>query len=147
MTADERVKERLDRQKMLVSLSKGDLRESYLMFVAGLNMDVRESLEDMLLLVNTLSDRTAAALVAKTRVVQAARMTLEKVGRLHKMSLVAAKDGADIAHRIFNPEPTFDEMDDEETKLLVKMRKEKEAARKKIPFGLEATTAPLLRDI
>jgi len=28
-TADERAKERLDRQKMLVSLPKGDLRESY----------------------------------------------------------------------------------------------------------------------
>jgi hypothetical protein len=58
-------------------------------------------------------------------------MTLEKVGRLHKISLVEAKDGADIAHRIFNPEPTFAEMDDEETKLLEKMRKEKEAAKKK----------------
>jgi len=131
MTADERAKERLDRQKMLVSLPKGDLRESYLTFVAGLNVDVRESLEDMLLLANTLPDGTAAALAAKARVVQAARMTLEKVGRLHKISLVAAKDGADIAHRIFNPEPTFAEMDDEETKLLEKMRKEKEAAKKK----------------
>ncbi len=56
MTADERAKERLDRQKMLVSLPKGDLRESYLTFVAGLNVDVRESLEDMLLLANTLPD-------------------------------------------------------------------------------------------
>jgi hypothetical protein len=131
MTADERAKERLDRQKMLVSLPKRDLQESYLTFVAGLNVDVRENLEDMLLLVSTLPDGTAAALAAKTRVIQAARLTLEKVGRLHKISLVAAKDGADIAHRIFNPEPTFAEMDDEETKLLEKMRKEKEAAKKK----------------
>jgi hypothetical protein len=58
MTADERAKERLDRQKMLVSLPKGDLRESYLTFVAGLNVDVRESLEDMLLLVNIHNQKT-----------------------------------------------------------------------------------------
>ncbi len=82
---------------MLVSLPKGDLSESYLTFVAGLNVDVRESLEDMLFLVNTLPDGMVAALAAKTRVVQAARATLEKVGRLHKISLVAAKDGADAS--------------------------------------------------
>jgi hypothetical protein len=33
--------------------------------LAGLNVDVPESLEDMLLLVNTLPDGTAAALAAK----------------------------------------------------------------------------------
>jgi hypothetical protein len=40
--------------------------------------------------------------------------------KLHKMSLVAAKEGPDCAQKIFNPAPTYGELEKEETKQLEK---------------------------
>jgi hypothetical protein len=50
---------------------------------------------------------------------------------LHKMALVAAKEGPDCAQRMFNPAPTYEELEEEEVKQLEKFRKEKEASKKK----------------
>jgi hypothetical protein len=46
MTADERAKERLERQKLLVSLPKASLEQKYMAFVATLTVEVQENLED-----------------------------------------------------------------------------------------------------
>ncbi len=56
---------------------------------------------------------------------------LEKMARLHKMSLVAAKEGPDCAQRMFNPALTYREVEEEEVKQLEKFRKEKEASKKR----------------
>jgi hypothetical protein len=54
MSADERAKERLERQKMLVSLPKGNLEQKYMAFAATLYVEVQENLEDLLLMANAL---------------------------------------------------------------------------------------------
>ncbi len=54
MSADERAKERLERQKMLVSLPKGNLEQKYMAFAATLSVEVQENLEDLLLMANAL---------------------------------------------------------------------------------------------
>ncbi len=51
--------------------------------------------------------------------------------RLHKLSLVAAKEGPDCAQWMFNPAPTYGELEEEEVKQLKKFRKEKEASKMK----------------
>jgi hypothetical protein len=130
MSAKERAKERLERQKMLDSLPKGTLEQNYMAFAAGLNVDIQASLEDLLLLAHALPEVPAPVLEAKNRLVQASRRTLEKTSRAYKIALIAAKEGPDSAQRIFNPEPTSVGKDGEETKMLEKIQKEKEAAKK-----------------
>ncbi len=67
----------------------------------------------------------------KNRLIQASRGALERASRAHRIALIAAKEGPDTAQRIFNPEPSYAGMSEEETKMLEKIRKEKEAARRK----------------
>jgi len=131
MTAEARDRERIERQKMLVSLPKGKLEQAYLAFNAGLTVEMRESLEELLLMANAMPNEPAAAGELRGRFIQATRSSLEKAARLHKISLVAAVEGPDAAQKVFNPAPTYGEMDDEETKMLEKFRKEREAAKKK----------------
>ena len=66
MTADERAKERLERQKLLVSLPKSSLEQKYMAFVATLTVEVQENLEDLLLLANALPGAPAAGMEAST---------------------------------------------------------------------------------
>jgi hypothetical protein len=131
MSADERAKERLERQKMLVSLPKGNLEQKYMAFAATLSVEAQENLEDLLLMANALPGAPAAVADGKNRLIQAGRGALERASRAHKIALIAAKEGPDTAQRIFNPEPSYAGMNEEETKMLEKIRKEKEAARKK----------------
>ncbi len=65
------------------------------------------------------------------RLVQGSRTVLDMAAKLHRMSLVAAKEGPDCAQKIFYPAPTYGELDEEETKQLKKYRKEREAGKKK----------------
>jgi hypothetical protein len=131
MTADERAKERLERQKMLVSLPKGKLEQNYMAFAATLSVEIQESLEDLLLMANALPGAPAAVAEGKNRLIQASRGALERASRAHKIAIIAAKEGPDTAQKIFNPEPSYAGLNEEETKMLEKIRKEKEAARKK----------------
>ncbi len=121
----------LERQKMLVSLPKGNLEQKYMAFAATLSLEVQENLEDILLMANALPGAPAAVADGKNRLIQAGRGALERASRAHKIALIAAKEGPDTAQRIFNPEPSYAGMNEEETKMLEKIRKEKEAARKK----------------
>jgi hypothetical protein len=131
MTADERAKERVERQKVLVGIPRGTLLQKYHAFTAELSVELQESLEDLLVTANALPGELAEAQTAKVRVIQAGRASLEKANRAIKILYVAAKEGGDAAQRIFNPEPTFAGMNDEEVKILDKIRKEREQAKKK----------------
>ncbi len=125
MTAEAREKECLERQKMLVSLPKAKVEQEYLASAAAKVVDLREDIEDLVLVANEVTD---AAL--KLKLVQGTRGVLEKMARLHRMSLVAAKEGPDCAQRLFNPAPTYTEMDEEERKELEKYRKENRGQRR-----------------
>jgi hypothetical protein len=74
------------------------------------------------------NEETVAAL--KVRLVQGLRTVLDMAAKLHRMSLVAAKEGPDCSKKIFNPAPTYGELDKEEAKQLEKYRMEKEASEK-----------------
>ena len=126
MTADAREKERLERQKMLVSLPRGKVEQQYLASVAEKVVDLREAAEDLVLVAG---EETVDAL--KVRLVQGSRTVLDMAAKLHRMSLVAAKEGPDCAQKIFNPAPTYGELEEEEAKQLEKYRKEREASKKK----------------
>ena len=78
-------------------------------------VDLREAAEDLVLVAN---EEMVEAL--KVRLVQGSRPVLEMAAKLHKMSLVAAKEGPDCAQKIFNPAPTYGELEKEETKQLEK---------------------------
>jgi hypothetical protein len=52
MTAEAREKERLDRQKMLVSLPRSKVEQEYLAFVAAKVVDLCEAVEDLVLVAN-----------------------------------------------------------------------------------------------
>jgi hypothetical protein len=131
MTAEERAKERVERQKVLVGIPRGTLLQKYHAFAAGLSVELQESLEDLLVAANALPGEAAGAQAAKARVIQAGRGSLERANRAVKILYVAAMEGGDAAQRIFNPEPTFAGMNDEEAKILEKIRKEREQAKKK----------------
>ncbi len=133
MTAEARAKERLDRQKMLVTLPKTKVEQEYLASVAAKVVDLREAVEDLVLVTN---EETEAAL--KVKLLQGTRGVLEMTARLHMMSLVAAKEGLDCAQRIFNQAPTYGELEDKELKQLEKFHKEKEAAKKREPVKPES---------
>jgi hypothetical protein len=126
MSAEARAKERLDRHKMLVSLPRSKVEQEYLALVAAKVVDLREAVEDLVLVAN---EETEAAL--KVKLLQGTRGVLEMTARLHKMSLVAAMEGPDCAQRVFNPAPTYGEMEEEEVKQLEMFRKEKEASKMK----------------
>ncbi len=84
---------------------------------------------------NALPGEPAEAQTAKVRVIQAGRTSLEKANRAVKILYVAAKEGGDAAQWIFNLEPTFAGMNDEEAKILDKIRKEREQAKKRETGG------------
>jgi hypothetical protein len=126
MTAEAREKECLDREKMLVSLPKSKVEQEYLTLVAARVVDLHEDIEDLMLVDNEETDKAL-----KVKLVQGTRGILEKMACLHKMSLVAAKEGPDCAQRMFNPAPTYGELEEEEMKQLEKFLNEKEPSKKK----------------
>jgi hypothetical protein len=124
MTTEAR-EERLERQKMLVSLPRSKVEQEYLASVAAKVVDLREAAEDLVLVAN---EQTVEAL--KVRLVQGSRTVLDMAAKLHGMSLVAAKEGPDCWQKIFNPAPTYSELEEEEAKQLEKYRKDREASKK-----------------
>jgi hypothetical protein len=54
MSADERAKERVERQKVLVAIPRGTLLQKYHTFAAELSVELKESLEDLLVAANAL---------------------------------------------------------------------------------------------
>jgi hypothetical protein len=109
---------------MLVLLPRGKVEQQYLGSVAEKVVDLRKAVEDLVLVAN---EETVDAL--KGRLVQGLRSVLDMAAKLHRMSLVATKEGPDCA-QIFNPAPTG-KLDEEEAKQLEKYRKEREASKKK----------------
>jgi F0F1-type ATP synthase beta subunit len=89
-------------------------------------VDLREDVENLVLVPK---EETDAAV--KVKLVQGTRGILEKMARLHKMSLVAANEGPDCAQRMFNLVATYRELEEEEVEQLEKFRKEKEASKKR----------------
>jgi hypothetical protein len=121
-----RDKERLERQKLLVSLPRGKPEQSILAHMAEKIAVVREEAEDLLLLAATVE--TAAM---RNRLVQGLRSLGAKNAQLLKTALVAAKEGCATAQQVFIPAPTYMDLDDAEARLLEKARKEQEAKKKK----------------
>jgi hypothetical protein len=56
------------------------------------------------------------------------------------MSIWASRDGEDLAQKVFNPAPKDMDMEGEQSKLLDRLRKEKETATKKETGGEKQTT-------
>jgi hypothetical protein len=120
---DERDKERLERQKILVSLPKGKPEQAILALLAEKTAEAHEELEDVLVLLATEDLNTV-----KARLVQHLRGLCAKTARMFK---VAAKEGAAVAKQVFIPPPAYMGLDEEERKILDKCRKEQEASKKK----------------
>jgi hypothetical protein len=116
---DARDKERLDRQKVLVSLP------TILTLLAEKTAEAHEELEDVLLLLATEDLNTV-----KARLVQHLRGLGIKTAKIFKVALVAAKEGTAAAKQVFVPAPVYMDLDEEETKRLEKLRKEQEATKK-----------------
>jgi hypothetical protein len=109
-------------------------------FAATLIVEIQENLEDLLLLANSLPSAPAAVADGKKRLIQASRGALERAGRMHKIALIATKEGPDTAQRIFNPEPSYTGMNKEETKMLEKLgrrrrRRKRRTARRESLVG------------
>ncbi len=135
---DERDKERLERQKILVSLPKGKPEQAILALLAEKTAEAHEELEDVLLLLATEDLNTVKAVL-----VQHLRGLCVKTARMFKVEQVAAKEGAEVAKQVFIPPPVYMGLDEEEKKILDKLRKEKAKAEsswemlnaKKSPYG------------
>jgi len=126
LSKEERDREKLDRQKMLVSLPRSLPEQEYLALAASEIVEQREVFEEALLVANTLT-----AGEKKNTLVQAMRHGLERATMLHNMALVAAKEGLDTANQIFCPAPSYGELSEDQLKKLEKIKKDKEAAKKK----------------
>ena len=87
MSVDERAKERLERQKMLVSLPRGNLEQKYMAFTTTLSVEVQENREGLLLMANALPGAPVAVADGKNRLIQASRGALERISRAHKIAL------------------------------------------------------------
>jgi len=120
-----RDKERLDRQKVLVSLPRGKPEQAILALLAEKTVEAHEELEDVLLLLATEDLNTV-----KARLVQHLRGLGIKTAKIFKVALVAAKEGTAAAKQVFIPAPVYVDLDEEETKRLEKFRKEQEATKK-----------------
>ncbi len=83
---DARDKERLDRQKVLVSLPRGKPEQAILTLLAEKTVEAHEELEDVLLLLATEDLNTV-----KARLVQHLRGLGIKTAKIFKVALVAAK--------------------------------------------------------
>jgi len=136
---DARDKERLDRQKVLVSLPRGKPEQAILALLAEKTVEAHEELEDVLVLLATEDLNTVKAVL-----VQHLRGLCAKTARMFKVEQVAAKEGADVAKQVFIPPPVYMGLDEEEEKkILDKLRKEKAKAEsswemlnaKKSPYG------------
>jgi hypothetical protein len=114
-TQEARDKERLDRQKLLVSLPRGKPKQGVLALMAEKLADLREEQQD----------------TVRDRLVQHLRGLDAKAARLFKIAQVGAKEGTAAAQRVFIPAPVYMDLDDEEARTLEKFRKEQEAAKKK----------------
>jgi hypothetical protein len=125
-TQEARDKERLDRQKLLVSLPRVKPEQGVLALLAEKIADLREEQQDALLLLATEDLDTVRA-----RLVQHHRSLDAKAARLFKIAQVGAKEGTAAAQRVFIPAPVYMDLDDEEARTLEKFRKEQEAAKKK----------------
>jgi hypothetical protein len=125
-TKDERDKERLERQKILVALPRGKPEQAILSMLAEKTAEAHEELEDVLVLLATEDLNTV-----KARLVQHLRGLCAKTARLFKVEQVAAKEGAAVAKQVFIPPPAYMGLDEEERKILNKCRKEQEASKKK----------------
>jgi hypothetical protein len=125
-TQEARDKERLDRQKLLVSLPRGKPEQGVLALMAEKLADLREEQQDALLLLATEDlDTVRDCLVQHLRGLDA------KAARFFKIAQVGAKEGTVAAQRVFIPALVYMDLDDEEAKTLEKFRKEQEAAKKK----------------
>ena len=129
-----RDRDRLDRQKMLVSLPRGKESQEYLASTAGKSVELREDIENLLLMVKEVETEAL-----KNRLIQGTRTALEKATKLHTMSVVAAKDGMDTAQKVFCPAPTYTDLGEDQQKMLEKIRKEEETAKKKGAANSEKT--------
>ena len=123
---EERNKERVERQKLLVSLPRSKPEQSMFALVSERVAELREMQEDVLLLL-AAEDLNAQ----KATLVQHLRSLGAKTAKLLKVSTIAAKEGSATAQRLFIPAPAYPDLDDEESKALEKIRKEQEAAKKK----------------
>ncbi len=123
---EERNKERVERQKLLVSLPRSKPEQSMFSLVSERVAELREMQEDVLLLL-AAEDLNAQ----KVTLVQHLRSLGAKTAKLLKVSTIAAKEGSTTAQRLFIPAPAYPDLDDEESKALEKIRKEQEAAKKK----------------
>jgi len=91
-----------------------------------------ERSQDGLLIAGAVADDAL-----KARLLQNNRSVVAKLVKIQKAMLVAAKEGMGFAQKLFVPDPTYDELDDDELKLMEKLRKEKAANKKKaniVPF-------------
>jgi hypothetical protein len=125
-TQEARDKERLYRQKLLVSLPRGKPEQSVLALMAKKLADLREEQQDALLLLATEDLDTV-----RDRLVQHLYGLDAKAARLFKIAQVGAKEGTAAAQRVFIPALVYMDLDDEEARTLEKFRKEQEAAKKK----------------
>ncbi len=128
---DARDKERLDRQKVLVSPPRGKPEQVILALLAEKTAEVREEQEDVLLLLATENLNTV-----KARLVQHLRGLGIKTAKIFKM----AKEGTAAAKQVFVPAPVYMDLDEEETKRLEKFRKEQEATKKNSAASLYSHT-------
>jgi hypothetical protein len=125
-TQEVRDKERLERQKLLVSLPRRKPEQAVLALMAEMLAELREEQQDALLLLATEDLNTV-----KARLVQHLRGLDIKAAKLFKIAQVGAKEGTAAAQRVFIPAPVYMDLDDEEAKSLEKFRKEQERAKKK----------------
>ena len=125
-TKDERDKERLERQKILVALPRNKPEQAILAMLAEKTAEVHEEQEDMLVLMATEDLNTV-----KARLVQHLRSLCAKTAKQFKVEQVAAKEGAAVAKQVFIPAPAYIGLDEEERKALEKCKKEQEASKKK----------------
>ncbi len=109
---DERDKERLERQKILVSLPKGKPEQAILTLLAEKTAEAHEELEDVLLLLATEDLNTV-----KARLVQHLRGLCAKTARMFMVEQVAAKEGTAVAKQVFIPPPAYMGLDEEEKKI------------------------------
>jgi len=125
-TQEAREKERLDRQKLLVSLPRSKAEQNVFSLMAERSAELQEDTEDVLLLLGTVAPEEL-----KNRLIQSVRKMGVKAARSFKIAQVAAKEGAMAAEKVFIPAPVYMGLDNEESKILEKFRKDQEAAKKK----------------
>jgi hypothetical protein len=123
---EDRTRMRADRRKILASLPRGRATLDFLAANAENLVDSKEWIEDQLILVNEMPDGAH-----KTRIQQALRKQLETANKWSNMATVAARNGMDIAMKLYTPEATMPDMDDDTAKALRELIKKKEADQKK----------------